>query len=440
MTSQRFRPWLGTVARLVLGVVWVWSSFAKLKSPRTFVQAVRAYDMTPEWLSKGIGYGLPTVELAIGVLLILGVAVRVSAVASAVLLVVFLIGLGQAAARGLQLSCGCFGAGGATTGQTTYTLDILRDIGVLALAVYLVRWPLTRLSVEEFLARNDHVEPPSAKRMRTEQGRRKYEQQVAAARAQARSRNRYLEGALALVIVLIVGIGIGVQAGRAKIDLSIPADNVSVTNGIVYGAPAAATVDVYEDFACPRCLDFEKQSLNQLDKQVKANLVQLRFHPMSILDGASPNQYSTRSANAAICISSAGVPAFLAFHKSLFGTFRGKQVQPREGTSGPSDSLLVKLAQAAKLTPTQLTSFEQCLAAKTFYPIVQAITDTASKKGINATPTILVDGAKLGALDAASLQKAIQAADAKGPKPSLSPSSSVPGSSTSSSTAPTPSG
>ena len=47
-------------------------------------------------------------------------------------MLVFLIGIVQAAIRGLKLECGCFGGGGATQGSTTYTLDILRDVGLLA--------------------------------------------------------------------------------------------------------------------------------------------------------------------------------------------------------------------------------------------------------------------------------------------------------------------
>ncbi len=99
----RLRPWLGTLVRLVLGVVWLWAGWAKLRSPRTFVQAVRAYDATPEWLSKAIGYGLPVLEVCLGVLLIVGVVVRMAAAVSGVLLVVFLIGIIQAAARGIKL-------------------------------------------------------------------------------------------------------------------------------------------------------------------------------------------------------------------------------------------------------------------------------------------------------------------------------------------------
>ncbi len=158
MNWTSLRPWLGTVARLVLGVVWIWAALSKLHSPRAFVQTVRAYDATPEWLSKAIGYGLPVLELAIGILLVVGITVRISAAVSGVLLLVFLIGLIQAAARDIKLECGCFGGGGATDAGTSYTLDILRDLGLIVLAAFLVVWSFTRLSIEEFLARNDTVD------------------------------------------------------------------------------------------------------------------------------------------------------------------------------------------------------------------------------------------------------------------------------------------
>ncbi len=211
------RPWLGTVVRLFLGAVWIWASVSKLSEPRTFLIAVRAYDATPEWLSKAIAYGLPVLELIVGILLVLGLVTRVAAAVSGVLFLVFLIGLIQASARGIKLECGCFGGGGATEGTTTYTLDILRDVGLLVLAAYLIVWAFTQLSMDEYLARNDYVPPPSNKRLRTDQGRRKYNVMVEQRRKAARSRTAWTTASIAGVTVLIVLIGIGVQSGRSKI-------------------------------------------------------------------------------------------------------------------------------------------------------------------------------------------------------------------------------
>jgi protein-disulfide isomerase len=356
------RAWLGTVVRLFLGAVWIWAAWSKLQQPRTFVQAVRAYDVTPEWLSKAIGYGLPVLELCIGVLLIAGVAVRLCAAVSAALFVAFLVGIVQAAARGIQIECGCFGGGGSTT-ATSYTLDILRDLGLLALAAYLVVWSLTRISIEEFLARNDRVEMPSAKRMRTDQGKRKYHVMVETRRKQARDRALYVNGSLALVVVLVCVIGIGVQSGRAAIQGNLTAVNASVDNGIVYGKKAAATVDVYEDFQCPNCLAFEQSASSKLDADVKANLVQLRFHPISILDASSNgNRYSSRAANAALCASDVSVDFFVAYHAVLYGKDKsGTQVQPAENGQGRTDGDLIGYATLAGIPAAQSTTFGTCV-------------------------------------------------------------------------------
>jgi uncharacterized membrane protein YphA (DoxX/SURF4 family) len=103
--SPAVRGWTGLVVRLVLAAVFVWAAWSKLGDPRTFVRAVRAYDATPEWLSKGIGYGLPVLEVTLAVLLLLGLITRYAAVVVAVLLVVFIAGIVQAGTRGIKLAC-----------------------------------------------------------------------------------------------------------------------------------------------------------------------------------------------------------------------------------------------------------------------------------------------------------------------------------------------
>lgn len=415
------RGWLGTVIRLFLGVVWIWAAWPKLHNPRQFVQAIRAYDVTPEWLSKGIGYGLPVLEMSLGVLLIIGIAVRLAAAVSAALFVVFLIGVVQAAGRGLKLDCGCFGGGGVTL-QTHYTLDILRDIGLLVLAAYLVLWSVTRLSLEEFLARHDYVEPPSPKRMRSEGGQRKYNAMLEAKRKAARERALYLNSSLALVVVLVSLIGIGVQSGRAKIAGTLTATNATASNGVVYGKAAAATVDVYEDFQCPNCLHFELAARATLEADVKANKAQVRYHTMSFLDSSSNgNRYSSRAANAALCASDVGVDEFVKYHDLLFST----DVQPKEGSGGRTDKELISYAQKAGFTAEQVTTVTSCIQTEEHKALVQAITEKASERGVTGTPMVFVDGKKLPDTQLATLTKAIADADAKGPAPAPSPSTSA---------------
>ncbi|HEU5006817.1 MAG TPA: MauE/DoxX family redox-associated membrane protein [Jatrophihabitantaceae bacterium] len=434
MNWNAARSWLGTVVRLALGAIWIWAAVPKLSSPRTFIEAVRAYDATPEWLSEAIAYGLPVLEFCLGVALIIGISVRIAAAASGVLFVVFLIGIIQAAARGLELSCGCFGGGGETL-STQYTLDILRDIGLLVLAVYLVLWSFTQLSLEQYLARHDAVEPLSPKKMRTPEGRRKYNSMLETKRKAARDRALYVNSSIAIVVLLVSFIGIGVQSNRAKIAGDLSATNASVSNGVVYGKKAAATVDVYEDFQCPHCRDFEQSAAATLDADVRANLAQVRFHPMAFLDSSANDDYSTRAANAALCASDISVDFFVKYHNYLFGKdSSGNEIQPGESGPGRTNAQLVAYGKTLGVPSKQKTTFAACVQGEQHKALVQALTAEASKRGVSSTPTVFVNGKKLGSVDLSSLKSAIAAADAKGPAPSPSPTGSATGSSPASAT------
>jgi uncharacterized membrane protein YphA (DoxX/SURF4 family) len=88
------------------------------------------------------------VEIAVALALIAGVFVRTAALASAVLLVVFLVGVGSAWARGLAIDCGCFGGGGQiAAADTAYPTEVLRDAALLVVALALARWPRSRLAL-----------------------------------------------------------------------------------------------------------------------------------------------------------------------------------------------------------------------------------------------------------------------------------------------------
>ncbi|MEW2591234.1 MauE/DoxX family redox-associated membrane protein [Micromonospora aurantiaca] len=154
------RPWLGVAARLGLAAVWLIAGGTKAGDLAASGRAVNAYQVMPYDVATVIGAALPFVELALGVLLLAGLATRISAGVSAALLVVFIAGIASAWARGLAIDCGCFGSGGQlAAGQTpSYLPEILRDLGFLVLAGFLLIWPRTPFSVDGWLAGDDTVE------------------------------------------------------------------------------------------------------------------------------------------------------------------------------------------------------------------------------------------------------------------------------------------
>lgn len=142
----------GTVARLLLAGVWLVSGGLKLADPgQTFV-AVQAYDALPAAAVGPVAAALPLAEIVLGLVLLAGLRTRAAALASAVLLTVFVAGVAQAWARGLSIDCGCFGGGGTVAESgTEYPREIAVDLGLLALAVWLVVRPATRWSLQGWL-------------------------------------------------------------------------------------------------------------------------------------------------------------------------------------------------------------------------------------------------------------------------------------------------
>lgn len=144
--------WIGLVARLVVGGVWIVAGVLKLPDPAASVRAVRAYDLLPEMIVPTVGHLLPLVEVAVGACLIVGLLTRAAAAVSTVLMVAFVVGIASAWARGLQIDCGCFGGGGLDADATaTYPWDIARDAALALASAWLAVRRHTRLALDSFV-------------------------------------------------------------------------------------------------------------------------------------------------------------------------------------------------------------------------------------------------------------------------------------------------
>jgi uncharacterized membrane protein YphA (DoxX/SURF4 family) len=136
----------------VIGGVWIVAGVLKLPDPAASVRAVRAYDLLPEAVVPTVGHLLPVVEVVVGTALVLGLLTRGGAVLSALLFLVFVGGIASVWARGISIECGCFGGGGAQQdASSAYPLEIARDVGLLALSVFLVWSPRTRFALDRLL-------------------------------------------------------------------------------------------------------------------------------------------------------------------------------------------------------------------------------------------------------------------------------------------------
>jgi uncharacterized membrane protein YphA (DoxX/SURF4 family) len=146
----KLQPWLSLLFRLILGGVLLVAGALKVGNPQKSAMSVRAYEVLPIDIANFFGYVLPWFEIGVGALLILGVAVKISALLGGATMLIFILAISQAWARGLSIDCGCFGGGGAIDpSQTKYLEEILRDFGLLLMAIYLYRFPSGRFALDK---------------------------------------------------------------------------------------------------------------------------------------------------------------------------------------------------------------------------------------------------------------------------------------------------
>ncbi|HVV45229.1 MAG TPA: MauE/DoxX family redox-associated membrane protein [Bryobacteraceae bacterium] len=125
------KRWLLVIGRLILGVIFVYAAYAKLRAPWIeFAGSLAAFQLLPENLLEPIARTLPTCELLLGLALISGIWQRWFSLIASLLLLLFFSVMVRSYAMGLQIDCGCFGPGEALGPKT-----LARDFSMLALAV-----------------------------------------------------------------------------------------------------------------------------------------------------------------------------------------------------------------------------------------------------------------------------------------------------------------
>lgn len=100
------------------------------------------------------------------------------------------------------------------------------------------------------------------------------------------------------------------------------------------------TIVLYEDLQCPACKAFEIPNMPQIQELVKAGKYNLEVHPISFLDGASVNEYSSRAGSALLCVADQEPDKFVAFNSTLYAQ------QPAENSAGPDNKALVEVAKS----------------------------------------------------------------------------------------------
>ncbi len=146
------QPWISLLVRVAMGIIMIAAAIPKMIDVDASVRAVRAYRLLPEVFVPFVGTALPYFELVFGLVLIVGVFVRWSAILWLGLMAVFIFGVAWAWAKGYSIDCGCFGGGGdIAEGTTDYPGHMLERAGFVALGVFLLVFPRTTLSLDAWM-------------------------------------------------------------------------------------------------------------------------------------------------------------------------------------------------------------------------------------------------------------------------------------------------
>jgi putative oxidoreductase len=103
--------------------------------PGGFAQAIYNYRMMPHATINLMAIVMPWLELICGILIIIGLFVRGSALLIGFMLMVFVVAISFALVRGLDISCGCFKVEG---GHALALGLLIRDVLMLIAAAIVV--------------------------------------------------------------------------------------------------------------------------------------------------------------------------------------------------------------------------------------------------------------------------------------------------------------
>jgi protein-disulfide isomerase len=186
------------------------------------------------------------------------------------------------------------------------------------------------------------------------------------------------------MVTLVVGVGVifSLLGNKSSGSASLPsqvssADGYGVTfNGELSGVPV---VDIWEDFQCPVCAQFEALNGAHIESLIKEKKAKVVYHPLSFI-----GPESVRAANAVACASDES--KYLEFHNFLYRN------QAAENSGKLTDAYLIAGGIANGISSAK---FGACINDSKYGTWVNNIAADGAKKNINSTPTVFVNGKEI---------------------------------------------
>jgi uncharacterized membrane protein YphA (DoxX/SURF4 family) len=120
---------VGWIGRLVVGGVFLFAGVHKLLAPDAFAQDIANYQVFPHWTWNLAAAIVPIAEVLGALALLTDFKRRAAAIVLGALNVAFIALIVSVIWRGIDLSCGCFGA--AAEANTVGWPMLLRDLALM---------------------------------------------------------------------------------------------------------------------------------------------------------------------------------------------------------------------------------------------------------------------------------------------------------------------
>jgi len=182
-------------------------------------------------------------------------------------------------------------------------------------------------------------------------------------------------------LVVVVAVAFSLFSNRTNTAATLPSTvKQSDGYGISFNSGIKPVIDIWEDFQCPVCKNFEAvvgEYLNQLIVEKKVNVI---FHTLSFI-----GDESILAANAAACASEED--KFLPFHALLYQTQSAK-----ENSGLWNAKSLQDLGAQVGATSDKFTA---CVKDGTYAQWVANVASDGAKKNVNSTPTVFINGVEM---------------------------------------------
>lgn len=208
-------------------------------------------------------------------------------------------------------------------------------------------------------------------------------------------------GAVILILVLagvVIANSVHKHNDKKQTAEAVAPPAVFTPDGRLHFGSGGPLVTVTTDFQCPICHQFEVTTGPTLTEMLAAGTISVDYDTVAVLDGLSKDRYSSRSANASVCVAVADKNAWPDFSKRLF------DAQPAENGPGLTDDKLIQIAADAGVTGADVAD---CVHSSRYAGFVAYHSQQAITAGLTHVPVIKVGDTTLQNLGPDALRAAV---------------------------------